>query len=477
MKKLYFLSLTAMIFFQSHIICAQQETAPTPPVNAIGGGFTEKLSSFDSVNSIAGNATVMNIQGRAYFGMRLQPEINIKKIGIGLDIPFLFDLENGKFRNEEYTQGVGVLRFLRYVRYGVKKRDPVYIRVGDISGTSLGYGMLINNYTNAISFERRKVGVTFDVLVKKRVGLEGMYSDFEMTSLNLLGLRPYYRPLGHTELPILKTLEIGATYVTDYDKTGRRLKPDSVVYFQFPRDGVQAFGFDMGFHLVNSSILQISPYIQYSSLVKIQSDSLKSYFENNQLSYSAGHGFSVGANARIRISEDIFYLDTRLERLSYTNNYLPQFFDFSYEVNKDAKILALGTATARSGVFGMISGTLFNTVRVGGNLMLPDNVSINTPATVQVNADLLNFLDRITVRGIYYKSGLTDLRDAFLIDERSLVTARFAYKIATYFQAGVDYRWTFAKVGDGSFKATNTTHIYFGLNYPLGMNRAKNNSL
>ena len=175
-------------------------------------------SAFDDTNIFNANLGLTNIDGQNYFGMRVQPEFTIGKLGIGLDIPLLFDMESGQIRTEEFKHGSGILRMIRFLRYGNKKTDPVFIKLGDLTGEKLGYGSLIGNYTNATSFERRKIGLSASILVKKMFGVEVLYSDLNFNgSTKLFGLRPFVKPFGKSEIPIIETMEIGASSVSDYD--------------------------------------------------------------------------------------------------------------------------------------------------------------------------------------------------------------------------------------------------------------------
>ncbi len=83
----------------------------------------------------------------------------------------------------------------------------------------IGFGSLVNNYTNTTSYEKRKVGLHYDFNVKGLVGFEGLYSDVNPSSLNLLAVRPYVRPLIWTSIPIVRTFEIGTTVIKDKDQT------------------------------------------------------------------------------------------------------------------------------------------------------------------------------------------------------------------------------------------------------------------
>ena len=157
----------------------------------------------------------------------------------------------------------------------------------------------------------------------------------------------------------------------------------------------------------------------------------------------------------------------RIERLTYSEHYLPQFFDFSYELNKDAKIFATTEAEQKAGIYGSLTGHILKTVKLGGALMIPDQISAETPAIVQVNADAERVADKFSLHGIYLKGNLADLRDAFKLDERSIAKVRFIYHLNKFLAAGLDYYWAFTPAGDGSYKATKYISQYFGWSIKL----------
>lgn len=440
----------------------------------------------DSANVFGANLGLTVIDDQTFVGFRLRPEIAIGKVGIGLDVPLLFSLNTGEMRLEEYRQGIGWLRLVRYFRFGRKERDPFFVKVGDISGTYLGYGLLVNNYSNAVSFERRKVGATFDVIFDKKWGLEAFYSDFDLRSFNLLGVRPYVRPLGRSKIPILKTLEFGATYVSDYDRTvGATYVKDvetptiersgQARRYQHTGAGVTAFGADVGITLINTSFLQLVGYAQYARLNRVGSDSLDRYIAANpdlDINYHAGQGINIGAAAKLHLIADLLNIEARLERVWYSENFIPQFFDVLYEVDKDARILSLLTVDNLAGTFGSLRGHILDRITVGGSLLMPDNIGQNQPGMLQLVASVDNVAEKINVIGIYIKSGLTSLGDAFNIDEQSLARLRFTYNFHKFFHAGLEYHWTFARLDNGQFEATNHMMPFVGLRIPLNIGNA-----
>lgn len=415
--------------------------------------------AMDSLSSIRASFGITQIGGETYAGLRLQPQFQFGRIGFGLDVPIQFNVETKKFRDEEFQGGVELVRLLRYFSLGRKKSDPIYVRAGDLTGVSLGYGTLINNYSNSPSFEFRKFGLNFDVNFKKLAGVEAVYSDIK--GFNLLGTRVYARPLFTTSIPIVKTIEFGGSYVVDKGSNA-----DSTGYF-LQQNGIRANAFDVGITFLNTSFIKLVGYGQTSQLKKIKSDTLANAVETLALSYRSGRGSSFGVAANMNIAS-AFVLNARIERLWYNNYYVPQFFDAIYEINKDSKVLSLASAKGTQGIYGNLGMTFFSKFRVTGALLMPDQITAETPALVNLTLEAAQLADKITIRGNYIKGGLQDLGDAFSLDERSLANFLVSYQIASFFYVGVDYRWTFARLEDGSLQATDYVRPYFGLSFPLG---------
>ncbi|HCM75766.1 MAG TPA: hypothetical protein DIS90_05265 [Cytophagales bacterium] len=422
----------------------------------------------DSISSIKASFGLTQIGGENYVGLRLQPEFRISKFGFGFDIPVQFNVDTREFRDEEFKGGVEVVRLIRYFSFGKKKADPIYVRAGDLSGVSLGYGTLINNYSNSPSFEFRKFGLNVDLNYKEMVGVEALYSDIK--GVNVLGVRPYVRPLRKTFIPIVRSLELGASFVTD-----KGTNVDSTSFF-LKQNGMSATAFDAGVTFLNTSFIKLVGYGQISKLKKIDSDTLSAFLAANSLTYEEGNGTSVGLSSNMRLAGAVM-LDARIERLWYKDHYLPQFFDAIYEINKDAKILSLASAQSRNGIYGNLGIMLFSKFRINGAILLPDQISAESPALVQVGLEAAQLGDKLTISGNYIKGGLLNLDDAFTLDQNSLANFNVVYQLARFFYVGMDYRWTFAKLEDGSIKATDYVRPFFGLSFPLGGNRPSRETL
>ena len=434
-----------------------RENRDLPPVQDFRAG----LPAGENKGSFTGGFTFTEIDGQYYVGLVLSPEFSLGKVGLGLNIPVLYGIQNNSFRTEIFEDGVGVARLIRYLRLGSQKRDPIYFRVGELSSTMVGFGGLVNNYTNTTSYEKRKLGVHYDLNFRGLVGIEGLYSDFNPASLNLFAIRPYTRPLAQSGIPIVRTFEIGGQYILDKDQTAIPTSDSTSTTYQYTKDGVGAFGFDAGITLLSIPFIQIDLFTTYSKL-NVANQAVKDTLGDG---FTNGSGFSTGLNFRLNFIADLFNTDIRIERLNYTENYLPQFFDAGYEINKDAKILSLLGTQKMSGIYGSLQGHIAHKVQLGGSLMIPDEISDEAPAVVRLNADLERLGDKVSLHANYIKGNLATLKDAFTFDENSLAKVRFIYHMNKFLAVGMDYYWAFAPAKDGSYKATRYMSPYFGLSF------------
>ena len=472
-KKLKILS--SALLFLLFIACVTTLKAQEKPagMESLSPSQTSGDDDKDSPVNLLASFGYSQIAGASYVGMRFQPDLSIGKLGIGLDVPVLFNVKTWKFYDEEFKGGVGPLRLITYARWGHKKVDPVFIQIGELNNTYLGYGILVNNYTNCASYDQRKFGLSYDVLVKNFIGIEGIYSDFNFASLNLLGIRPYVKPLGLTKIPILKNIDIGLTYVTDHDKTRPFDSLDTQNNY-YVRNGINAAAVDMGVMLINNDILGWRFYTQYGRLLKVKSDSLinnlNAITDSTKLQfakkYKDGQGESVGTEFRINMGS-FLTTNIRLERLFNQDYFIPQFFDVMYEIDKDKKIYNLGLTEGYSGTYGSLSFNFIKRIYVKGSLMMPDNVSEKTPAFLRLDLDASRLFKQISLTGTYTKGNIITMSDAFVIDDNSLITVNAAYKFFPWLLVGMIYQRTYMKGENGVFEPAEVYSPYVALNFKL----------
>ena len=173
---------------------------PSPKAAPSGGGLGL------SMNGAVGASV---IDGQTYQYISLRPDISIWRFGIGLDLPIYFDSE-GKIREEDWDEGADIIDKIYYLRYG-KPGNPLYVRVGSLSPITLGYGLIMKRYTNAIEWPQvRRTGMQME-MIRGNLRFEGLVNNFrELDGPGLLGGRLSYE----FKTPIIPVVA-GGTFVID----------------------------------------------------------------------------------------------------------------------------------------------------------------------------------------------------------------------------------------------------------------------
>ena len=172
-----------------------------PPAPS-GGGSGLGLN----MNGAVGAATI-NGENYQYFSLR--PDFSIWKFGVGLDLSVYFD-SDGNIREEDWDEASDILEKIYYIRYG-KPGERLYIRGGSLSPITLGYGLIMKRYTNAIEWPQvRRIGLQTEMNYGK-MKIEGLINNFnELDSPGLVGGRITYES-NIIPLPLV----FGGTFVMD----------------------------------------------------------------------------------------------------------------------------------------------------------------------------------------------------------------------------------------------------------------------
>ena len=133
--------------------------------------------------SVSGSFGSVTIDNEVYNQIALRPEIPIGNLGIGLDLYFYINGE-GKFYKEnwDFSSAKAGYRTLMdkiyYLRWG-RPTDPLYIRAGSLLHSTLGHGILVNAYSNAMEYPQiKRVGLDLKANASG-IGFEYIQSDFK----------------------------------------------------------------------------------------------------------------------------------------------------------------------------------------------------------------------------------------------------------------------------------------------------------
>ena len=123
--------------------------------------FTLFISSFAIVGFLfsnsSGSASVgsVTIDGKIYNQISFRPEIPMGKFKLGLDLYFYLDDEGG-FYDKPWDFSTGkkavenILDKILYLQYG-NPEDRLYFRFGGMPSATLGYGIVVDQYSNTIT--------------------------------------------------------------------------------------------------------------------------------------------------------------------------------------------------------------------------------------------------------------------------------------------------------------------------------------
>jgi hypothetical protein len=356
------------------------EETPDIPEESAGGKPPKPFGMGMGIGSVT-------LDGVLFNQLALRPEINIGKIGIGLDLVVYMDNE-GNMRDDEWDiendPGL-LLDKILFIRYG-KKTDPAWIKYGSIEGLTLGYGGLMNNYSNMMEFPSvRRVGVNTGFNIGP-VGGELFLSNIKDISRGgtVTGLRAAYTV--SDDLP----LSIGVNFITDANMfSGLKDKdedsypdvfddfpddstlwndtdgdgwpdpghggsvPDSLVDIDADGDNIidaeendsdinlkatpfslkdntastTGLSFDIGYPVLQSDAISLMIYAEYNKLKFPAVSTSDSSFIRKERS---GSGISVPG-----IRSTLFgILSLSLEYRMINGSYIPQFFDQAYDLNR-----------------------------------------------------------------------------------------------------------------------------------------------
>ena len=160
--------------------------------------------------SMQGAFGAVTIDGKVWNQIALRPIVPFGKFAVALDLVFYFD-QDGNVHQDEWdfssTENIKntIIDKIYYVRYGFKS-DPLYFKIGSLDRVDLGYGILVNSYSNAIQYPQvRKVGL--DYKIKTKLGtIEGFVNDFK-ENIGLTGLR--------VKSPFVSSLPFAVSIVID----------------------------------------------------------------------------------------------------------------------------------------------------------------------------------------------------------------------------------------------------------------------
>ncbi|GAB4336628.1 MAG: hypothetical protein Kow0037_18170 [Calditrichia bacterium] len=383
-------------------------------------------------NSLMGGVGVTFIDGDPYTTLTLAPDFAFGKFGIGIYLQLLMDNNNSfKLRKDEYKGGAGILRAIRYVRYG-RKYDPFYARIGSIEGATLANGFLMWNYNNASNYDKRKIGLVLDVDMGT-FGFESVTSN--LNHMELVGANVYFRPfrLSQNPLPILKNFRLYTTYVRD-----NKLKYGA----DESEKDLSALGLGADLMWLNLPLVKSSIYFDYGKIIDY------------------GNGQATGINLIFPEFIGIFGLAANFEKRFLGDQFMPNLFGPMYDLERElyadplyylgSRIEYLKNAKKTEGYFGQLVGHVIHKIRLTGNYQKLNGVK--NSGVVHLEALAPDLVPKFELRAYYDKAGIETFKDFRTLDSRSIAAAEVGYRLNSFIVVSTIYRWYWIEDENGDFK-------------------------
>ncbi len=155
------------------------------------------------------------IGGVSYRKIGIYGDFEIWKFGVGIDGVIHFNQDGIRKEDIDFTRLQTWLNLFRYIRFGHKKMDPFYFRIGILDSETLGHGLLVRDYNNRslmeVAQKVRKPGLSL-YLDTKFFGFEALTSSLLPTSWSEIST---VRKVYNAEIPGVTSGTVPIEFVID----------------------------------------------------------------------------------------------------------------------------------------------------------------------------------------------------------------------------------------------------------------------
>lgn len=424
-KTLLPLVMTVCIVLPMHLWGQEDPGGGESPQRAfaLGVGITFGVNTFEDTKT--GEIDTYQL-------LAFRPDLAIGKLGIGLDLPLNYRFTGGngddfEVREEDWEPDKDrsflevYLPKFRYIRWGTEG-DAVYARFGGFSSATLGSGFITNSYSNELFLpDRRIFGGILEVdgqaVGVPYVGFEAIAANF--AAWELYGGRFYVRPIVSTGIPVLSSLQLGSTLMIDRDPFYHlKRDPFSPYHEDFedplipaldaPKEDVVVWGVDLQQPILDTSIIKLVLLGDIAAQEERRGG--MGGFTGRILSFLLYGG-------QIRVVDD---------------NFVPQYFDYTYDVRRAEKYAIYNKDIALPGGVGWLGrlgfafaddAFIFDT-NISGSFDPSPGSYPELRSTLTLAEGLIPGFSGFSFRGSYTKFDLRkweDLTDA----EDAVIGARF----------------------------------------------------
>lgn len=452
----------------------------------------------------------MVVDGVNWQRFSFRPDIPFGKFGIGFDLELFMD-NDGKisdegwdFSNSNQTWKT-LTRKIHYIRYGLPE-DPLYFRGGALEDVTLGYGLIMDEYRNTLTYPAdKKLGLEFGISDVGTFGIDihamvNSIGDFRNDGA-VAGLRVGFKPFRPSGQPFLGRLTVGGTFVRDINQFAGLNDSDGDGYpdFQdgFPHDkrhwadsdgdgfgddidididgdnildtrdsdiaaqeyinirerknGISVFGFDLGIPLVDGPV-QLDLYGQYAGI--------------HTGDKGMNGGWGIGApGLQLRFPN----FKGQIEYRHFSGYFLPGYFNNLYEFER---VRLVGTTPvtkesmlvdeALNGVFGRIGYSFFGiaTATAGYQYMTGDRSFQDLTGHAVIEQRLLDIIPKISLAEAYfYNRYAPSSSNLFKKSSNMLYGTRIGIELTPGLMVVWDTHYTFTPTASGKMESNRFVSI------------------
>lgn len=402
------------------------------------------------------------INGDPFIRTQMQSEVDLGKIGLGLDFVLLYNPEAEDDEDkilaedaEKWDNLSTFLRTVRYVRYG-HLSGSFYARFGELDYVTIGHGYIMSGYSN---HDRRGLRVNLSNETNK-YGVETVVNN--LANPTVFGGRAYIRPLQkEEESSLLRRLEFGGTYLTDIDPTPTGDDEDPLV----------ALSVDVGLPIIHNRLMRVDVYDEAAFLNTKSNGGV-----SGEIALARGNAIGIGLS--------IFQALFKVEYRTFGEGFRPTIFDYTYDTAKGVGPNFLGmdanvTGPGR-GFFSLLAWRPTPMVHVLGTF---EDYNTTEPK-LYLGATESGLVEKMSFRAFYVKRDIGEpdpgypdaqgsedpvfFKDLFQLDEKSAFTVRIGYEAYSPIEVAVIHEYRFRQVekphGKFGFEPIRKTSVEVGVN-------------
>ena len=242
-------------------------------------------------------------------------------LAVDLVAPLRYGIEG--LRGLDWDEPSEWLRPLRRLEFG-RSGDPIYVRVGRLSGATIGHGTAVLGYHNDIQPDHGKAGLRLDVDLGH---WGGQLFINDVVTWEVMAGRAFLRPLDGSSSRVLRSLTLAGTAAADLkapthaltDSDGAQVF-DQRGILRSERELLTLFGADVGLEAWRSKTMALVPYVDFNLLPRPAGE--------------VGWGLHGGLYLHLRPQDPRFELILRYDARFESGPYEAAWLDTMYEVER-----------------------------------------------------------------------------------------------------------------------------------------------